>query len=107
MSDTHKKNYVLDANLPRFCSAPRILAPSLLRGLELLDLLDQVGLLIVELLVLGAVRVELGEEVDELVLVAQQDVQYRFRLVRICHEYLQNARQNGELFNNPISSFPS
>ena len=44
---------------------------SLFRGLQLLDLLDEVSLLIVELLVLGAVSVELGEEVHELVLVAQ------------------------------------
>ena len=32
---------------------------------------------------------ELGEEVHELVLVAQQDVQYRLRFVRICDEDLK------------------
>ena len=62
---------------------------SLFRGLQLLDLLDEVSLLIVELLVFGAVSVELGEEVHELVLVAQQYVQYRLRFVRIRDEDLE------------------
>lgn len=61
----------------------------LLGGLELLDLPDEIGLLVVELLVLGAVGVELGEEVHELVLVAQEYVQYRLRLVRVRHEHLE------------------
>ena len=61
----------------------------LLGGLELLDLPDEIGLLVVELLVLGAVGVELGEEVHELVLVAQEYVQYRLRLVRVRNEHLE------------------
>ena len=65
---------------------------SLLGGLQLLDLLDEIGLLIVELLVLGPVGVELGEEVNELVLVAQQYVQYRLRFVRIRDEDLDKYR---------------
>ena len=42
-----------------------------LRGerLELFDLLDEVGLLVVELLVFGPVRVKFGQEVDQLVLI--------------------------------------
>ena len=67
----------------------------LLGGLELLDLPDEIGLLVVELLVLGAVGVELCEEVHELVLVAQEYVQYRLRLVRVRHEHLEPG--NGHL----------
>ena len=65
----------------------------LLGGLELLDLPDEIGLLVVELLVLGAVGVELGEEVHELVLVAQEYVQYRLRLIRVRHEHLKQLRE--------------
>lgn len=61
----------------------------IVRRSQLLDLLDQVGLFVVELLVLGPIRVEFREEVDELLLVAQQDVQDRLRLVGVGHEHLQ------------------
>lgn len=61
-----------------------------LRRLQLFDLLYEVGLLVVELLVLGAVRVELAQELHQLVLVPQQDVQNGLRLIRICYEYLKN-----------------
>lgn len=57
--------------------------------LEIFDLLYEVSLLVVELLVLGAVRVELGEEVDQLILIPEQDVQYWFRFVWIGYEYLK------------------
>ena len=57
--------------------------------LELLDLLDEVGLLVVELLVFGPVRVELGEEVYQLVLVPQQDVKYRSWLIRVRYKHLR------------------
>lgn len=65
--------------------------PLVFRGFELFDLLYEVSLLVVELLVLAAVRVELGEEVHQLVLVPQQDVQDRLRLVGVRYEYLQDT----------------
>lgn len=64
----------------------------LLDRLQLLDLLDEVGLLIVELLVLGPVRVELGQEIDQLVLISQQNVQDGLGLVGICHKDLQRVQ---------------
>lgn len=57
--------------------------------LQFADLLDQVGLLVVELLVLGPVRVEFRQEVNQLLLVPQQNVQDRLRLVRVGHKYLK------------------
>lgn len=56
---------------------------------ELLYLLDKVRLFVVELLVLGPVRVKPGQEVHQLVLVPQQDVENWFRFVRIRYKYLQ------------------
>lgn len=62
--------------------------------LQLADLLDQVGLLVVELLVLGPVRVEFRQEVNQLLLVPQQNVQDRLRLVRVGHKYLKETKIN-------------
>ena len=56
--------------------------------LEFFDLFNEVRFLIVELFVLGAVRVELGEEVDELVFVPQQNLEDRPRLVRVRNKHL-------------------
>lgn len=67
--------------------------PLVFRGFELFDLLYEVSLLVVELLVLAAVRVELGEEVHQLVLVPQQDVQDRLRLVGVRDEYFKNMER--------------
>lgn len=63
---------------------------SVLRGwpLEVSDLFDQIGLLVAELLVLGAVVLELAEELDEFGLVLQQDVEDGLGLVRIGHKHL-------------------
>lgn len=61
-------------------------------GLQLFDLLYEVSLLVVELLVLAAVRVELGKEVHQLVLVPQEDVQDRLGLVGIGYEHLQRDK---------------
>ena len=67
-----------------------LLAPSLLDLLQLLDLLYKIGFLIIELLVLGAVCMELGKKVNQLVLVPQQDVQDWLGLVGVCDENLEN-----------------
>ena len=56
---------------------------------QFFDLLDEVRLLIVELLVVLTVVVELGQEVDQLVLISKQDVQNGFRLVGIGDEHLK------------------
>ena len=56
--------------------------------LELFDLLDEIGFLVVELFVVLSVVVKLGQEVDQLVLVPEQDVKDRLRLVRVCDENL-------------------
>ena len=58
------------------------------QGFQLFDLLDEVGLLIIELLIVLAVVVELGQEVDQLVLIPEQDVQDRLRLVRVGDKHL-------------------
>ena len=52
---------------------------------------DKIGLLVIKLLVLGPIRVELGKEVDQLLLVAQQDVQDGLGLVRIGHKHFKNV----------------
>ena len=57
--------------------------------LQFFDLLDEVRLLIVELLVVLTVVVELGQEVDQLVLIPKQDVQNGFGLVGIGDEHLK------------------
>ena len=60
---------------------------------QLLDLLDQVGFLVVELLVLRPVRVELGQELDQLVLVPDQDVQDGFGLVGVGHKHFKDVER--------------
>ena len=67
-----------------------LLAPSLLDLLQLLDLLYKIGFLIIELLVLGAVCMELGKKINQLVLVPQQDVQDWLGLVGVCNKNLEN-----------------
>lgn len=59
------------------------------RPLQVPDLLDQVVLLVAELLVLRAVRLEMAEELDQLGLVLKQDVQHWLSLVGIGHKYLR------------------
>lgn len=56
---------------------------------ELLYLLDKVRLFVVELFVLGPVRVKPGQEVHQLVLIPEQDVENGFRFVRIRYKYLE------------------
>lgn len=67
----------------------------ILRGglFEVANLFDQVGLLVGELLVVGAVVLELAEELDEFGLVLQQDVQDRLGLVRVGHKHLNKQNQ--------------
>ena len=62
------------------------------KGLEFFDLFNEICLLVVELFVLRPVRMELCEEVYQLVLVAQQDLQDRAGLVRVRHEHLVAGR---------------
>ena len=50
---------------------------------------DEVGLFIIELFVVLPVGVELGQKVHKLVLVPDQDVQDRFRLVWVGNKYLE------------------
>lgn len=63
--------------------------------LQILDLFDQVGLLIVELLVIRAVLLEVVEEVDEFSLVLEQDVDDGLRLVGVRHKHLVVERVEG------------
>ena len=49
---------------------------------------DEVGLFIIELFIVLPVSVELGQKVHKLVLVPDQDVQDRFRLVWVGNKYL-------------------
>jgi hypothetical protein len=58
---------------------------------QLLDLTDEVGLLVVKLLVFGPVRVEPCEELHKLVLVAQQNVQNRLRFVGVSNKHLHKG----------------
>lgn len=62
---------------------------SLFDGFQFLDLLDEIGFLVVELLILGPVRVELGEEVHELVLISKQNVQNGLRFVGVGNKHLK------------------
>lgn len=62
------------------------------RSLQIPDLFDQVGLLVVELLVLRPVVLEPAEELDELGLVLEQDVQDGLRLVRVGDKHLKNVK---------------
>ena len=58
---------------------------------QIFDLLDEISLLVVELLVVLTVVVELGQEVDQLVLVPEKDVQDRLWLVGIRDEHLEQV----------------
>ena len=74
-----------------YLSRPPPRLPSGLLGdgpLQVPDLFDQVGLLVVELFVLRPVVLELAEELDELGLVLQQDVKDGLRLVWVGHKHL-------------------
>ena len=58
-------------------------------GFEFFNLLDKVSLFVVELFVVLTVVVELGQEVDQLVLISKQNVHDGLRLVRIRNENLE------------------
>ena len=58
---------------------------------ELFDLFYKVSLFVVELLIFGSIRVELGQELDKFLLIAQQNVQNRLRLVRVGHEHFEDV----------------
>lgn len=65
------------------------------RLLQVLDLFDQVGLLVIELLVVHAVLLEVVEEVDEFGLVLEQDVDDGLRLVGVGHKHLVVVEEEG------------
>ena len=71
---------------------------------QLLDLLDEVGLLVVELLILAAVRVELAEELHQLLLVAQEDVQDGLGLVRVCYKHLHTQQGKVRVSGQALSA---
>lgn len=62
--------------------------------LKFFDLLNQIRLLVIELLVLGTICVEARQELNQLLLIAEQYVQNRFRFVGIRHKYLGTIRRN-------------
>lgn len=64
-------------------------------GLEIADLLDEVLLLLVELDAVGAVGLEVREEVYELLLVLVEDGVDALWLVWVGHEYLR-GRERGD-----------
>ncbi len=59
---------------------------------EFFDLLDEISFFVVELFVVLSVIVELGEEVDQLVLVPKQNVHNRLRLVWIRNKHLMKRK---------------
>lgn len=65
--------------------------------LKFFDLFNQIRLLIVELLVLGTVRVEARQELYQLFLIAEQYIQDRFRFVRIRDKYLSTIERRSLL----------
>ena len=77
------------------------------RRSQLLDLLDEVGLLVVELLILAAVRVELAEELHQLLLVAQEDVQDGLGLVRVCYKHLRTQQGKVRVLGQALSTVSS
>lgn len=71
---------------------PSLVSKLLIRGqwLELFYLLNQVGFLVIKLLILGAVCVEAREKLDQFVLVAEQDLQDGTWLVWVGHKHLED-----------------
>lgn len=63
------------------------------RFLQIPDLFDQVGLLVVELLVVRAVLLEVAQEVDEFGLVLEQDVDDGLSLVGVCYKHLGETKK--------------
>jgi len=61
------------------------------RSTQLLDLPNEVGLLIVELFVFRTVCVEPRQKLDQLVLVAQQDIQDWLWFVGVRNKYLKKS----------------
>ena len=59
-------------------------------ALHLLDLFDQVGLLIIELVVLGTVVVEARQKLYQFVTIANQDRLDGWRLVGVGYKYLKH-----------------
>ena len=60
---------------------------------QLLNLFDEIRFLVVKLLVLGPVRVELGEEIHQLVLVSDQNVKDWLWFVWVCDKHLEHMER--------------
>ena len=60
---------------------------------QLLNLFDEIRFLVVKLPVLGPVRVELGEEVHQLVLVSDQNVKDWLWFVWVCDKHLEHVER--------------
>ena len=60
---------------------------------QLLNLFDEICFLVVKLLVLGPVRVELGEEIHQLVLVSDQNVKDWLWFVWVCDKHLEHVER--------------
>ena len=63
------------------------------RRLQLLNLLDEIRLLVVELFILGAVRVKVQQKFHEFVLVFDEYVEDGLRLVRVGDEHLEHVER--------------
>ena len=63
----------------------------IIQGLQFLDLFNKIGLFIIKLFILGAVVVELGQEVNEAVFVPEEDLQDWAGLVGVGHKHLLMA----------------
>lgn len=70
--------------------------------LKFFDLFNQIRLLIVELFVLGTVRMEARQELYQLFLIAKQYIQDRFRFVRIRDKYLSTIKRKLSLIRRII-----
>jgi len=70
---------------------------NVLQRLHLFDLFNDVRLLVVKLLVLGPLRVELGQKVNELLAIAKKYFLDRTRLVRVGNKHLHSATEHQPL----------
>ena len=62
------------------------------QGFQLLNLLYQIRFFVIKLLVVGAIIVELGQKIHQLVLISQENVQDGLRFVGVSHKNLQNRK---------------
>lgn len=71
-------------------------------GFKLFNLFDQICLLVIKLFVFRSFCVKFSQEIDQLILVAKQNIKNRLGFVRICNKYLKRTNiidLNKHLFN--------